>query len=203
MRQKKIRNGGFVLIEFAIALPLLILVMYGLATVSLQLFKLGRDQLADYVLESEARYVMERITQEARTAVEIKITEFTDEVDKIKIVYHTVTDTNTSQEYYDEDKIYYLFKNVDVWSTRFFIPRLENQVYVSLNAKRQDDTNLTNPITGDNFFGGTKINTLKYDFDEEKKILHIELEMESLVTGRKIKIATAVFVSGYEVTPDE
>ena len=203
MRQKKIRNGGFVLIEFAIALPLLILVMYGLATVSLQLFKLGRDQLADYVLESEARYVMERITQEARTAVEIKITEFTDEVDKIKIVYHTVTDTNTSQEYYDEDKIYYLFKNVDVWSTRFFIPRLENQVYVSLDAKRQDDTNLTNPITGDNFFGGTKINTLKYDFDEEKKILHIELEMESLVTGRKIKIATAVFVSGYEVTPDE
>ena len=58
MFRKKIRNGGFVLVEFAIALPLLILVMYGLAIVSMKIFSLGKEQLADYVLEAEAQYVI-------------------------------------------------------------------------------------------------------------------------------------------------
>ena len=49
----KIRSGGFALIEFAIALPLLILLTYGLATVGGKIFYLGRIQLADYVLEEE------------------------------------------------------------------------------------------------------------------------------------------------------
>ena len=34
--------------------------------------------------------------------------------------------------------------------------------------------------------------------DKDKKILHIELELESLVTGHKIKIATAVFMPSCE-----
>ena len=54
------------LIEFAIALPLLILVFYGLANVAVKIFALGRIQLADYVLEDEARYVMQRITASAQ-----------------------------------------------------------------------------------------------------------------------------------------
>ena len=59
--QKKIRSGGFVFVEFAIALPLLILLLCGLGEVGTEIFKLGRDQLADYVLESEAQYFMEII----------------------------------------------------------------------------------------------------------------------------------------------
>jgi len=178
-------SGGFVLIEFAIALPLLILLMYGLATVAAEIFKLGRFQLADYVLQDEARYVMERITQEARAAKEIEIDNASN---KIKIVYHAVND----------EKIYIENNSVhveDLWRTNFFKLNPDNG---KLYAQRQDNVPLTSPITGDNSFGKTKINSLKY-FKADEKILRIVLEMESVVTKRKIKIATAVFIPGLEV----
>ena len=192
---KKIRNGGFVLVEFAIALPLLILVMYGLANVGVKIFELGKIQLADYVLESEAHYVMERITQEARAAK--KIVPHND-LNQIKIIYHAVDNSN---DFYSEFDNLHLIK--DVSETRFIFPyKKEGRIYPNLYAERQE-TARNNPITGDNFFGETKINTLQYDLDESKKILHIELEMESLETEHKIKIATAVFMPGYEVPSDE
>ena len=198
MRRKKIRNGGFVFVEFAIALPLLILLMCGLGTISVQLFKLGKDQLADYALETEARYVMERITQEARAAKEIEIEKFTNDIHQIKIVYHTVDDDTDGFERRDaENKKYYLFSDKDIQATRFFTPRKENNIYKTLTDKRQDDEYLTTPITGGNSFGDTKINILKYS-ELNKNVLRIELEMESLATGHKIKIATAVFMPGCE-----
>lgn len=191
------------MVEFAIALPLLILLMYSLANVSVKIFELDKNQLSDYALETEAQYVMERITHELRAAKEIKIEKFTDKVHKLKIVYHVVEEDDNEgyiNFYTSRDKDgakYYLFEEKDVWETQFFIPRLENGVYVSLNAKRQDDNNLTNPITGDNFFGNTKINILRYSKPDNKdnKVLRIELEMESLETeGKIIKLATAVFM---------
>ena len=147
---------------------------------------------------------MERITQEARAAKEIEITEFTNDVHKIKIVYHTVADDTVYFEDRDQDnKGYYLYSDKDIQATRFFTPYKDNNIYKKLDAKRQDDNHLTTPITGDNSFGDTKINILRYELDKQKKILHITLEMESLVTADKIKIATAVFMPGYEVKPDE
>ena len=79
---KKFHSGGFVFAEFAIALPLLIFLMYGLASVGTKIFHASRDQMANYILESEAQYVMERVTQEARVAKSIKVTPLTDEFDK-------------------------------------------------------------------------------------------------------------------------
>ena len=170
------------LIEFAIALPLLILLMYGLATVAIEIFKLGRFQLADYVLEEEARYVMERITQEARVSKEIEIDNASN---KIKIVYHVVN-----------DEVIYIENNSahveDLWRTHFFKLNSSNG---KLYAQRQDNAPLTSPITGDNSFGKTKINSLKY-FKANEKVLRIVLEMESLETKHKIKIATAIFMPG-------
>ena len=92
----KVRSGGFIVLEFAIALPLLILVMYGLAIVSVNIFSLGKKQLADYVLEAEARYVMEAITQKARVAKEIEIDSTRN---KLKIIYHAVDGLN---DYYTQ-----------------------------------------------------------------------------------------------------
>lgn len=187
------RSGGFVLIEFAIALPLLILVAYGLTSVGVKIFQVGRNQLADYVLESEARYVMERITQQARVAREVtNIEESIKDVEMIKFVYHTAV----------EDTVNQIENIADVRETQLYVPRIvldkTEEVCVSLNAKRIDVDPLTNPITGGNSFGDTKINLLKYNLDKEKKILHIALEMESLVTKHKIKINTAVFMPGYQ-----
>ena len=204
MFQNLFRSGGFVLVEFAIALPLLILVMYGLAGVSLKIFELGKNQLAYYTLESEARYVMEKITHELRAAKEIKIEKYTDKVHKLKVVYHVVEEDSTGSFHtlQDEDgNDYYSFEDNDVWETQFFIPRQVSGVYVSLNAKRQDDGNLTAPITGDNFFGETKINILRYSKLNEN-VLRVELELESLETEHKIRLATAVFMPDCEVPDD-
>ena len=158
-------------VEFAIALPLLILLMCGLAAVGLQTFKLGKDQLADYVLEAEARYVMERITQDARVAKEIYVDNDSDE---IKIIFYDTT----------EPQFYYPYKAKE---------RPSKDLY----SQRQNKTYPRSPITGNNFFGDTKINSLQFS-ELNENVLRIEFEMQSLVTRHKIKIATAVFVPGCE-----
>lgn len=173
------------LVEFAIALPLLILLGYGLATVSLQIFKLGKEQLADYVLEAEAQYVIERITRQARAAKEVVADNSNN---KIKFIYHTAKN----------DPVNPIQNVADVWETQYFIPYKVNGIYTTLNAKRQDDGSFSNPITGGNSFGDTKINSLQFAKLNEN-VLHIALEMESRVTGHKIKINTAVFMPGCEV----
>ena len=192
--QNKIRNGGFVLVEFAIALPLLILVLYALGHVSINIYKLGRDQLADYVLESEARYVMERITQAARGAKEITIDNINN---KVKIVYHAVDNSSSYYTIKDESPNYNTFADIDAWETRIFCshkPSVSN--HMNLYAQRQD-YEYNNPITGENFFGDTKLISLKFS-ELKENVLRIELVMESVVTEHKIKIATAVFMPGCE-----
>ena len=195
MLLKKIRSGGFVLVEFAIALPLLIIILYSLAMVSLNIFRLGRDQLADYVLEAEAQYAMERITQAARYAKDVQT--FGDTI-KVKFVYHSLRNTDYNASI--SNPYHFLYISRDIWETRYFFgqERADRGDNLNLYAERQGEI-YTNPITGDNYFGDTKLNYLRCALDEPKKILHIELEMESLVTERKIKIATAVFMPGLEV----
>ena len=199
---QKIRSDGFIVLEFAIALPLLILVMYGLAIVSVNIFLLGKEQLADYALEEEARYVMELITQKVRAAKEV---EAYNSINKIKIVYHAVDDWYDERDngYYhisfkDDDGSYYnLFGDRDVLETQYIFPyQKSGNSYSNLYAERQESSR-TNPITGENFFGYTKLNYLQFSKLNDN-VLRIELELESLETGHKIKIATAVFMPSYE-----
>ena len=186
------RSGGFIVLEFAIALPLLILVMYGLAIVSVKIFFLGKVQLADYVLEAEARYVMELITQKARAAEEI---EAYNANNKIKIVYHAVDDDNSFYDDFFQETGSYYFATKDVLETQYiFAYQKKGNSYSYLYAERQESSN-SNPITGENFFGDTKLNSLQFSKLNDN-VLRIELELESLVTEHKIKIATAVFMPG-------
>lgn len=179
-------GGGFVLVEFAIALPLLILLGWGLANVSLQIFRLGKTQLADYVLEAEAQYVMERITHQARTAQTVTIEHVYNDIDQIEFVYHSVNDHPLNPR----DNV------ADVWETQIFIPRMVGGTCKSINAKRLSYGSLSNPITGENSFGDTKINAMKFDLDEAEKILHVTLEMESVESGQRLRINTAIFMPG-------
>ena len=196
--RRKFSNGGFVLAEFAIALPLLILIGWGLAIVSVQIFRQGKAQLADYVLEEEAQYVMEQITQQARVAKEIEIKKFTDKIHQLKIVYQTLNERPEVVTAKSGD--YSLFSLADVSETQYYIPHknAEKNFYDTLNAKRQELGALSNPITGNNYFGGTKINVLQYEVDADKKILHVALELESLDTGRTLRLNTAVFMPACE-----
>lgn len=196
-------GGGFVVAEFAIALPLLILLMYGLATVSIKSFSLGRDQLADYVLEAEAQSVMEQIRQVARTAREVEISPGGGYV---KFVYHVVKDGKTKGILLPND--HYVFINNDVLETQYFMLYAKSgRTDQNLYAKRKYDGRYNNPITGENYFGDTKVNYLRCNVDEAKKILHVSLEMERRVTEqeiespftkRKIKLDTAVYMPNYK-----
>ena len=171
------------LIEFAIALPLIILLVYGLANVGIKIFELGRNQLADYVLEEEAHYLMERITHQARTAKGI---EAINALNKVKIFYHTSDEGSTA------------LTIDDVRETQWFITHQKKGSSArNLYAKRQDDGVYLNPITGDNSFGETTLVNLKFS-ELNENVLHITLELKSLVTDRTIKLSTAVYMPSCE-----
>lgn len=135
-------SGGFVLAEFAIALPLLILLGVGLANVGVKIFQLGKNQLADYVLENEASYAIERIVHQARAAKEIEITPFEADIDQIKIYFRTVADKNKNIITYSEKTDaelgkYYLIHTYEVRETQYFIPRIDSEKKNLHVAQRQ------------------------------------------------------------------
>ena len=175
------REKGFVLIEFIIALPLVIMLLYGLSQSTFTIFSTAKSQAADYVLEVEAQDALTRITNDLRAAASIERKKrFGDkDIDTIIIEYHAIK--------YDVGKI------IDIIDTRIY--KVSNSY--KLQAKRKDDDSNSNPFTGGNFFGDTVITSLNYSKLDEK-VVRVELEMESLATGRRIKVATAVFMPACE-----
>ena len=121
---------------------------------------------------------------------------------KLKVVYHAVDDWKDGNAYNHETIGGYVFYgDRDILETQYFFNLADSSGYAKLYAKRQDDGHYTTPTTGDDSVSRTNIISLKYKLDKhdaQKKILHIELEMESKVSRHKIKIATAVFMPSYE-----
>ena len=182
---------GFVLIEFVIALPLILMLLYGLAETTLQIYRLAKAQAADYMLAVEAQEVLTRITEDLRAAKSFKIIpiETSDEkdIDTIIINYH-----GASTFYYEDNKKRFDDRKIfDVIDTRVYT--VSNY---KLHSKRRDTDLKSNPITGGNFFGDTVVTYLKFT-NIEDKVLHITLEMESLTTNNKIRLSTAVFMPAY------
>lgn len=81
---------GFVLIEFVIALPLLILLIYSLTQMIIQTSRIIKNQVADYVLQNEAHEILEQITRDARAACSV---EYAGNVknETIIFVFHALT----------------------------------------------------------------------------------------------------------------
>lgn len=185
---RKSRSGGFVFAEFAIALPLLILLMYGLATVGVKILQLGKAQLADYVLEEEVHEVLSRLIYDARAA---KIVEADNGSSVLTFTYRTINE---------------IVKNGGTVVGDVIADKEENRVYIlngklgqensKINYKRIQE-NLGNPITGDNYFGATRITQFAFD-KPAANVLRVMLEMQSEETGHKIKISTAVYMPGCE-----
>ena len=170
---------GFVFVELAIALPLIILLVYGLAQVSLKIFELGRNQVADYVLEEEAHYLLERIAHQARAAQEV---EAHNDWNSVKFIYGTSADNNLNVTI------------SDVRETQWYLAhQKKDSQAINLYAKRQNDGSYLNPITGDNSFGETTLVNLEFS-ELNENVLHITLELESLVTKRRLKLSTAVYM---------
>ena len=191
----KPNSGGFVFAEFAIALPLLILLLYGLATVGIKIFYLGKIQLADYVLEEEVHDVLSRLIYDARAA---KSVEAVNDLRTLSFTYGTINEIQTKGAGTGD----YGTAHGDVIADKD-----ENRVYLvagtvgeagsKINYKRQLSEDASNPITGDNYFGETRVTEFKFQ-QLADNVLRVTLEMQSEVSGHKIKISTAVFVPGCE-----
>ncbi len=183
----KPNSGGFVFAEFAIALPLLILLLYGLATVGIKIFYLGKIQLADYVLEEEVHDVLSRLIYDARAA---KSVEAVNDLRTLSFTYGTINEIQTGGGTAHGDVI---------------ADKDENRVYLvagtvgeagsKINYKRQASEDASNPITGDNYFGETRVTEFKFQ-QLADNVLRVTLEMQSEVSHHKIKISTAVYVPG-------
>ncbi|MBQ6296924.1 MAG: hypothetical protein IJK81_04435 [Selenomonadaceae bacterium] len=182
-------SGGFVFAEFAIALPLLILLGWGLATVSLKLFDVGKNQLADYVLEEEVHDVLSRLIYDARAAKKV-IAE--NGAPTLTFTYRMIKAGTANSITTSEDKRIYILAG-----------GLGNEGS-KINYKRVTYY-LGNPITGNNYFGETRVTQFKFSQPKNKisgeplkNVLHITLELESEITHHKIKISTAVYMPSCE-----
>lgn len=181
------KQRGFVLAEFVIALPLLILLLFALGQMTYKIFSIAKTQAADYVLENEVQDILKRITDDAKSAYSVEIREAisdnkkTKEIQEIFFNYYIVGGNST----HDIPFI--------IYTHRYTVGQPANggaRVY----AERKKDDQKVNPISGGNFFGDTAVRKLKFT-QPKKNILHIELEMQSLVTEKKFKVATSVFMS--------
>ena len=195
------KQNGFVLAEFVIALPLLILLLFSLGQMTYKIFSIAKTQSADYVLENEAQRVLERITDDAKSAhsVEIKQAIGGKEIQEIFFNYHVLgNDLKPAKDYF-KDKTFEssILKVVDlIYTSRYTVGATEGHGYY-VYAERKANGAKVNPISGGNFFGDTTVTKLKFSQPSEN-VLHIELEIQSLETYKKFKVSTAVFMSACE-----
>ena len=181
---------GFVLVEFVIALPMLILLIYALGNMTYKIFNLAKNQAADYVLEVEAQEILSQITNDARAAYSVKIKH-----QEIFFNYHAIAN-NQSADYFKNNFNSKIEDLVDLIYTSRYVVRATETHDKYIYRERKEDGPVVNPISGGNFFGDTIVSELT--FKRDKKILHITLELQSVVTKHKLKINTAVFMPACE-----
>ena len=183
----RLSQRGIVLAEFAIALPLLILLLGALGIVTLNAFKIAREQVADYVLETETQNVIDRIAADARAAyyVEVKHADG-QKLERIIFICHANRVEGNDINFYD------------IYTQRIYAVHSAAGQPRHIYFKRSNDDNFRNPLTGENSYGNTFVTDFRVD--EVKladKILRVTLEMESVVTQKKIRLSTAVFMPDY------
>ena len=204
-------KNGFVLTEFVIALPLLILLLFALGQITLKIFTFAKNQAADYVLETETQEILERITADARAAQTVKISTAVGNHPDLQEIFfnYRVLGNNLSKDYFqNKNKKGFTTSRTDIlnliYTQRYTVSNTRLNTFPNNNphgyyiyAERKPNGALVNPISGGNFFGDTVVTQLKFS-QSSQKVLHIVLEMQSERTKRKIKVSTSVFMPNCE-----
>ena len=199
----KLDERGFVLAEFAIALPLLILLLCALGTVTLTGLKIAREQVADYALETEAQYVVDRITADARAAQSVQIKK-ANGFDEIIFYCHGLGGSYKDNLKINGAEPKYLQYVQDVLDPRIY--RVDNRdgAFFHVYFKHSDDNYHTSPLTGDSTFGDHYVTKFEVDRDKlNQKIFHFTIAMKSNVTKQVVEFNTAVYMPACEVPSDE
>ena len=195
----KLNQRGFILAEFVIALPLLILLLYALGTLTLNSWKIAREQVADYVLETEAQEIIDRITQDARAAYSVEIKKSAAGINSnLENIFFMCDSLTTTKEGTGIDGEYIEYYKRVLDPRIYAVHSAQGGLY-HVYFKRQDDNYFSNPIIGENSYGNTYVTQMK--FSKEflyKKILHITFEMQSANHEQKVKFTTAVYMPACE-----
>lgn len=192
MMNKLTNEKGFLLAEFVIALPLLILLIYTLTNIFLNVRQFAKNQAADYVLAEEAHEILERISKDARSAYSVKLMK-NDGGTEIIFVFHADA-KNSSRNIIDVlDKRKYV-----LYVKKYNLTEEGEEPIYHIYAHREFKVAIpTSPTSGDMLSADTTVT--KFDFDiREEKILHISLEIKSLKTKRTLKMNTSVFMPACE-----
>lgn len=192
------KQRGFVFVEFAVALPLILLLLYSLVSLTFLAAKVSREQVADYALETEAQEIIDRITRDARAAYSVNIKSSDTQnpaMENIFFLCDSVTNTTDRWKLPNSDAEYYK----EVLDPRIYAvhsPKAaDGNYYAHVYFKRQDDNYYTAPITGENSYGNTAVTQLNFSKDFlYDKILHVTFEMKSVATEQKVKFSTAVYM---------
>lgn len=178
-------KNGFIFVEFLIALPLLILLLFSLGSMTLQIFQMTKIQIANYILETETQKIIKNISEDAKTAQSVKIKKAIGDANIYEIFFNYRTSIT-------ESGIITILKT----PRRYTVGKTEthgNYIY----RERLEDGPKVNPISGGNFFGDTIVTELKFS-EPSENVLHISLEMQSLISKKKFKANTSVFMSACE-----
>ena len=196
-------KNGFVLTEFVIALPLLILLLFSLGQITFQIFHFAKTQAANYVLQTEAQEILERISEDARAARTVEIKKAVGNQEDIQEIFFNfnVTGNNLSKDYFKNKSAKgFTTSRPDIlnliYTSRYTVAQISNHPYYVYAERQRNDAKL-NPLSGGNFFGDTAVEKLKFS-QPSKNVLHITLELKSMVTEKKFKVSTSIFMPACE-----
>lgn len=191
---------GFALVEFAMALPLLILLLYALGTILLKAAQISREQVADYALETEAQEIIDRITTDARVAYAVEINHATLNSEEIVFICHS-----NHVEKHDPPDTFNDCLSLRRYTVHSSQRTNRDCIYLK-RAPKDIDPTYNNPITGENSFAITAVQELKFSkpsnaSEAENKILHITLKMQNIINKQphqSIQLSTEVFMPACE-----
>ena len=126
---------------------------------------------ADFILQQEIEFVMDRIVTDARIAYKVDSSQ-----GKLIFYQHEMPSVNKVKERYFDDKPWYELKAGTIY----------------YNGK-------SSPITGGNALSGVIVKKFEYyQKPDHPKLLYITIEAESFQTNHRITLTTEVYMRGLQ-----
>lgn len=167
-------EGGYILMETLVALPVLVFLLSFLGGCILWMIKTVTWQKADWETEEEVRYAMERIVDDASRAEYADI-------------------------YRDGERVYlYYWGAIDSWNLSR--PPATYAKYYKIGIPSQEDWWLCAektgmPLTDDSLLGKVSIVEFRCTM-ATPHIFHVKITGRSRVTGHEFSLETAVHIKG-------
>ncbi len=173
MIKRKNNECGFVFLELAVGLPLIIMLLWTMNSMFANTWQKCKFAMADFVLQQEMELVMARMVEMAKIAYKVDIK---NNGSSITFYYYEFTDFNGPQS-----------------NTYIYFQR-------GILLHRGVTSGLSNPITGLDMYSSTAVNKFycRLLAPEHPNLLHITLDAKSLVSQHNFTLTTEVFMRGYQ-----